>query len=146
LNIDFFIWLIVVIIIAAIAITIIKKIIKAALSIAVIAIVALVIIIVLINQDLKTLDSSTMVLQRDNITLAIVKEGKLLPAAPEGRTLTFDEKDFPKSDEKTFANDMAEKLNGTEKQKQKYLFDNAESNPETIAYKLKPITTILLKR
>lgn len=147
INLTLIIWIIAVIIIAAISVAIIKKLIKSAFTIAMIAIVAAVIVVVMINQDLNSLEKSTFVFQKENFTIAVMKDGKLIPNVPQGeRVLLFDEKDFPNMSEKTIEEEMKAKLSGTEKENQMYLLDNAESQPETIAYKLKPISEFMLKR
>jgi hypothetical protein len=147
IDLTFIVWLVAIIIVASIAVAIIKKLIKSAFTIAMIAIVAAIIMSVLINQDLKSLETSTFVFQKENFTVAVMKEGNLLPSVLEKeRVLVFDEKDFPNMDEKTIAEEMKAKLSGTEKENQLYLLENAESQPETIAYKLKPIAEFMLKR
>jgi len=147
INLTAVIWLILIIVAAAIAVAIIKKLIKSAFTIAMIAIAAAVIAVVLINQDLSSLEESTFLFQKENFTIAVMKDGKLIPSIPEKeRVLVFDEKDFPDMEEKTIAEEIKAKLSGTEKENQLYILENAESRPETIAYKLKPIAEFMLKR
>ena len=103
----------------------------------------------LVYTDLKTFDTSqTFVLEKDNKSIAVVENGKLLENIPDNfskRVFVFDADKFKQiNDTYNFKNVLDDKLKGSAKENQKFIFENAKSVPETPAYKLRPIAELIL--
>ncbi len=137
---------IIVLIIVSIIFTLLKKAVKMVALGIVILLMLTVFSVFLINQDLKTFDDALFRLTDEEGNLMMVYKGEL----SEGmfgnvRSIDVNASHFELDEENTFDKALAAKLNGTDKENQMYLIENSESQPETAAYRLKPITKLILR-
>ena len=140
---------VIIILLVSIVITIVKKAFKVLLSVIILIILLTGFSAFLVYKDLKTFDSTqTFVLEKDNKSVAVVDNGKLLDTVPDKfskRVFVFDADTFKEiSDDYNLKMFLDDKLKGSDKEDQKFILENAKSVPETPAYKLKPITNLIL--